>query len=233
MKPCLFFVFLVLIVSSSVVAWKLTVPKQIALRSAAIIASVGLFSADNANAALTAAPWDSTVQYEVLQSGSGSAPKASDLVDIRFRGSYKGLKFDDTFKTEQPYTYRAGVGLLLPGVDNAIIHMKVGDKYHLVFSGENAFANGRPSAPGIPRIPPGGELDCTYLSYLTNLFSNSTVAALPSLHLNLFLNLFHFIIDSLFLYFLIISLLCDSFFADEVLLENMPGTEEEIILGDL
>ena len=163
MKPtCLFFALLILIVSSSVVAWKLSTPKQVALRSAALIVSIGLFS-DNANAALTAAPWDNKVQYEVLQSGSGSAPKVSDLVDIRFKGSFNGLKFDDTFKTEQPYTYRAGVGLLLPGIDNAVVHMKVGDKYHLVFSGDNSFINGRPSAPGIPRIPPGGELDCTYI----------------------------------------------------------------------
>ena len=51
------------------------------------------------------------------------------------------------------------VGLLLPGIDNAVVNMHVGDKYHLVFSGENAFKDGRKSAPGIPKIPPGGELD--------------------------------------------------------------------------
>jgi hypothetical protein len=37
--------------------------------------------------------------------------------------------------------------------------MHVGDRWHLVFDGENAFKDGRPSAPGIPRIPPGAPLD--------------------------------------------------------------------------
>ena len=163
-------------------AWQLNnkmMPRAWKQSVAAVVSSVGLFSS-GASAALTAAPWDNTVQYEVLQKGSSDAgPKTSDLVNIRFKGGYKGTVFDNTFKTEQPYTYRAGVGLVLPGLDNAVINMKVGDKLHLVFSGENAFKDGRPSAPGIPRIPPGGELDY------------------------------------------------------EVLLESMPGTDEDIILGDL
>ncbi len=163
-------------------AWQLNnkmVPRTWKQSVAAVLSTVGLLSSA-ASAELTPAPWDSTVQYEVIQKGTGGAgPKASDLVNIRFKGGYKGTVFDNTFKSEQPYTYRAGVGLLLPGIDNAVVNMKVGDKYHLVFNGENSFKDGRPSAPGVPRIPPGGELDY------------------------------------------------------EVLVESMPGTDEDIILGDL
>ena len=146
--------------------------------SATLATSVAVLAAP-ALATLSAAPWDPTVQYEVLQKGGGTEAKVSDLVNIRFSGSYNGKVFDDTFKADQPYTYRAGVGLLLPGVDNAVVHMRVGDKYHLEFEGDNAFKDGRPSAPGIPRIPPGGKL----------------------------------------IY--------------DVVLESLPGSDEDIILGDL
>lgn len=57
---------------------------------------------------LAPAPWSPGVQYEVIKQAPADAlePKVGDLVAIRFRGSYKGNDFDDTFKTEQPYFYR-------------------------------------------------------------------------------------------------------------------------------
>ena len=78
------------------------------------------------------APWSSAVKYEVLQTGTGESPKAGDLVrhnvavdeklslhffffnlnqvEIRVKGLYKGSIFDNTFTTDQPYMYRAGLG---------------------------------------------------------------------------------------------------------------------------
>jgi len=172
--------FALLASATTAVAWRFTaaLAKRAGAVSATLASSV-VFLAQPTLAALAPAPWDATVQYEVLQKGTGTEAKVSDLVNIRFTGSYNGKTFDDTFKAEQPYTYRAGVGLLLPGLDNAVVHMRVGDKLHLEFDGDNAFKDGRPSAPGIPRIPPGGKL----------------------------------------IY--------------DVVLESLPGTDEDIILGDL
>ena len=34
---------------------------------------------------------------------------------------------------------RAGIGLLLKGIDESVVNMHVGDKYHLVFGGDLAF----------------------------------------------------------------------------------------------
>jgi FKBP-type peptidyl-prolyl cis-trans isomerase len=99
--------------------------------------------------------------YEVLEKGKdgASAAKVGDLVAIRFKGNYKTLVFDDTFKTEEPYFYRAGVGLIAKGVDDAVVHMKVGDKLHLEFGGDLGFGlKGRPQSPGVPRIPPNAPL---------------------------------------------------------------------------
>ena len=70
------------------------------------------------------------------------------------------LRFLSTYKTELPYTYRAGVGTVLPGLDETVINMHVGDTYAVSFGGDLGFGQkGRPSAPGKPRIPPNAEID--------------------------------------------------------------------------
>ena len=58
------------------------------------------------------APWNDKIQYEIVKSNpNGDLPKVGEMTVVRFKGSYKGTTFDDTFSTDQPYYYRAGVGL--------------------------------------------------------------------------------------------------------------------------
>jgi len=62
---------------------------------------------------------------------------------------------------------RAGVGLLIKGVDDAVVNMHVGDRFHLNFGGDLAFgAKGKPSSPGKPRIPPNAAVDFEVFSSL-------------------------------------------------------------------
>jgi len=105
---------------------------------------------------LQPAPWNDKIQYEVIKASDNPlVPKVGENVAIRFRGTFKGAEFDNTLTAEQPYLYRAGIGLLLKGIDESVVNMHVGDKYHLVFGGDLAFGQkGRSSAPGKPRIPP-------------------------------------------------------------------------------
>jgi len=73
---------------------------------------------------------------------------------------------------------RAGVGLLLKGVDDAVVNMHLGDTYHLVFGGDLGFGEkGRPSAPGKPRIPPNAELDFEVSRVHLQLLPEYTVAS--------------------------------------------------------
>eukprot|EP00601_Ochromonadales_sp_CCMP2298_P027646 CAMPEP_0173294086 /NCGR_PEP_ID=MMETSP1143-20121109/13675_1 /TAXON_ID=483371 /ORGANISM="non described non described, Strain CCMP2298" /LENGTH=165 /DNA_ID=CAMNT_0014233719 /DNA_START=144 /DNA_END=641 /DNA_ORIENTATION=+ len=134
---------------------------QIFSRGAPILAAALLTLTPQARADLAPTPWDSTVRYEVLQSNpSGAIPKVGENVAIRFRGSYKGTEFDNTMKADNPYFVRAGAGILLKGLDDAVPNMHVGDRYHLVFGGDLAFgAKGRSSSPGKPRIPPMADVD--------------------------------------------------------------------------
>ena len=80
----------------------------------------------------------------------------------------KGTEFDNTFKTEMPYIYRAGSERILKGLDDTVVNMKVGDRLAVSFGGDLAFGQkGRPSAPGKPRIPPMATVD--YEVELVNL----------------------------------------------------------------
>ena len=135
-------------------SWKRTIASVTAGLSL-VISNVHEVKAD-----LKPTPWDDKVSYEVLKSNpSGLKPKIGEMVAIRFKGSYKGTEFDNTFNSAEPYFYRAGVGLIVKGLDDSIPNMHVGDRFKLVFSGDRAFEKGKPSAPGKPRLPPGGEIE--------------------------------------------------------------------------
>ena len=79
-----------------------------------------------AQADFGATPWSPNIQYEVVKSApNGDVPKIGELVAIRFKGSFRGNVFDDTFSTDQPYFYRVGVGSILKGLDDTVTNMHV------------------------------------------------------------------------------------------------------------
>jgi len=136
--------------------WKKTVAASIGL-SLLIPAFPAL--ADDSN--LKPSAWNPKILVETLKKPTGDvAVKVGENVGIRFRASYKGQTIDDTFKTEQPYLFRAGVGLVVPGLDETVVQMKLGERLHVQFPGELGFGDkGIKSSPGKPRIPPNAELD--------------------------------------------------------------------------
>jgi len=58
---------------------------------------------------------------------------------------------------------------IVRGLDEAVVHMKVGDRWKLSFGGEMAFGQkGKPSSPGKPRIPPMAVVDYEVITqYIT------------------------------------------------------------------
>eukprot|EP01039_Chlorochromonas_danica_P004958 gene4958-5443_t len=119
----------------------------------------GIFNQQPAFADYTPSPWNERIEYEVIKEGKGDAPKPGELVEVRFKATYKGAVIDDTFSTLDPYIYRCGVGVVIPGLDESILHMKAGERVKLHFGGDLAFPNGKPSAPGRARIPPNAVVD--------------------------------------------------------------------------
>ena len=81
--------------------------KKFVLKSTAALSSLGLM-VNTASADMVSAPFDDKIRYEVVEKGTGDQPKIGDLVSIRFKASYKGKDFDNTFENPQPYMFRAG-----------------------------------------------------------------------------------------------------------------------------
>jgi FKBP-type peptidyl-prolyl cis-trans isomerase len=75
------------------------------------------------------------VTYKVIKNGPGPAPNTGELVGIRFAATYVNdgatLTIDNLFDTPEPYYTRIGSGGLIPGVEQALPFMKLGDRWLL------------------------------------------------------------------------------------------------------
>jgi len=73
----------------------------------------------------------SGVSYEIKETGKGPQPDTGELVAIRFAAYYGDLKIDDIYDTPEPYYTRVGSGGLLPGVEQVLPLMRLGDRWVL------------------------------------------------------------------------------------------------------
>ncbi len=91
---------------------------------------------------------DSGLQYEVLTEGSGPKPKASDTVEVHYRGTLlDGKEFDSSYSRNQPAQFP--VKGVIPGWTEALQLMKTGSKYKLTIPANLAYGErGNPSIPG-------------------------------------------------------------------------------------
>ena len=70
----------------------------------------------------------SGLQYEVLQAGTGSKPKATDTVTVNYRGTLlDGSVFDDSYARGQSATFP--LNRVIPGWTEGVQLMAVGSKY--------------------------------------------------------------------------------------------------------
>src|SRR5213080_4105381 len=72
----------------------------------------------------------SGLQYKVEKEGTGSQPKATDMVTVNYRGTLiDGTEFDSSYKRGQPATFP--VTGVIKGWTEALQLMKVGSKYQV------------------------------------------------------------------------------------------------------
>ncbi|GIX00958.1 MAG: peptidyl-prolyl cis-trans isomerase [Pirellulaceae bacterium] len=90
---------------------------------------------------------DSGLQYQVLKQGNGASPNVTSRVTVHYEGRLtNGEVFDSSIQRGQPATF--GVSQVIPGWTEALLRMKVGDKWRLVIPPNLAYGE-RGSPPVI------------------------------------------------------------------------------------
>lgn len=98
---------------------------------------------------------DSGLKYKILEQGKGAKPSKGDNVSVHYKGSLMdGTVFDSSYQRNQPIEFLLGEGQVIPGWDEGIQLLRVGDKARLIIPSELAY--GARGAGGV--IPPNAEL---------------------------------------------------------------------------
>ena len=96
---------------------------------------------------------DSGLQYEVLNSGEGDSPAATDTVEVHYHGTLiDGTVFDSSVERGTPAKFP--VNRVISGWTEALQLMKVGDKWRLHIPAGLAYGAQSPS----PKIPANSAL---------------------------------------------------------------------------
>jgi FKBP-type peptidyl-prolyl cis-trans isomerase len=97
----------------------------------------------------------SGLRYKILQEGDGKQATKGAKVSVHYKGQLlDGTVFDSSYKRKQPIDFQVGIGQVIPGWDEGILLLKVGDKARFVIPSELAY--GARGAGGV--IPPNAIL---------------------------------------------------------------------------
>ena len=98
---------------------------------------------------------DSGLRYKIIQKGSGAKAEKGKTVSVHYEGALaNGQVFDSSYKRNQPIDFALGVGQVIPGWDEGISLLQVGDKARFVIPSHLAY--GSAGAGGV--IPPNATL---------------------------------------------------------------------------
>ncbi|TMU57242.1 peptidylprolyl isomerase [Flagellimonas algicola] len=98
---------------------------------------------------------DSGLRFKMIQEGSGAKAEKGKTVSVHYEGSLtNGQVFDSSYSRNQPIDFTLGVGQVIPGWDEGIGLLKVGDKARFVIPSNLAY--GSAGAGGV--IPPDATL---------------------------------------------------------------------------
>ena len=98
---------------------------------------------------------DSGLRYQIIQEGAGQQADAGQTVSVHYKGQLlDGTVFDSSYKRQQPIDFVLGQGQVIPGWDEGVSLLKVGDKARFVIPSNLAY--GSRGAGGV--IPPDAVL---------------------------------------------------------------------------
>ena len=149
-------------------------------RLPAIILTIGALACGSAQAATTPAPMStphsvgkmsgriaakaamalhttpSGLQYQDLKVGTGPLPKTGQSVIVHYTGTLTdGKKFDSSRDRNEPFTFKIGLGEVIPGWDEGVGTMRKGGRRKLVIPARLGYGD---RGVGNGLIPPGATL---------------------------------------------------------------------------
>ncbi len=97
----------------------------------------------------------SGLTYETLKPGSGPMVKPGQRVTLHYTGTLEnGTVFDSSREKGEPYTFSLGYGQVIPGWDQGVTGMKVGERRKLMVPAKLGYGERSPGAA----IPPNSNL---------------------------------------------------------------------------
>ena len=98
---------------------------------------------------------DSGLRFQIIQEGAGQQVANGQTVSVHYIGQLlDGTVFDSSYKRQQPTDFVLGQGQVIPGWDEGVSLLKVGDKARFVIPSDLAY--GSRGAGGV--IPPDAAL---------------------------------------------------------------------------
>ncbi|AXT20727.1 peptidylprolyl isomerase [Flavobacteriaceae bacterium AU392] len=98
---------------------------------------------------------DSGLRYQIIQEGNGVKAEKGKTVSVHYKGQLlDGTVFDSSYKRNEPIDFALGVGQVIPGWDEGVGLLKIGDKARFVIPSDLAY--GARGAGGV--IPPNATL---------------------------------------------------------------------------
>ena len=91
------------------------------------------------------------LEIKEIEEGTGAEAKAGDEVTVQYVGvNYKsGKEFDASWDRGEPFSFKLGAGMVIPGWDQGVEGMKVGGRRELIIPPELAYGpEGSPPAIG-------------------------------------------------------------------------------------
>ncbi len=87
----------------------------------------------------------SGLQYQIVQEGTGPAPKPTDVVKVHYRGTLlNGTEFDSSYKRNEPIEFP--LNRVIPGWTEGLQLMKVGGKARLFVPPDLAYGENPPGS---------------------------------------------------------------------------------------
>lgn len=92
----------------------------------------------------------SGLHYVITQQGTGARPQTGQTVVVHYKGTLlNGQEFDSSFKRNQPFEFKLGMGQVIKGWDEGIALLNVGSKVTLIIPSDLAYGS-RGAGASIP-----------------------------------------------------------------------------------